>query len=87
MRKVILIITALLVVSPMIANAVPIVDADGNISNLDVGGTLYNVTWVFDVDPAAGDFGLFDGNQAFAALFMDAVLDAFTLAGFTAPGV
>lgn len=66
------------------ANAAPIVSSTGDISGLLVGGTAYNVGWNFgNSNPVAGDFSLFDGNQAFADQFMDAVLAAFNSSGFT----
>jgi len=69
--------------SPMTANADPIVLANGDITGLEVGGAMYDVTWIFgNVNPGAGDFALFDGNQAFVNDFMAAVLDAFVDSGF-----
>ena len=67
-----------ILLSPMAANADPIVAGNGDISNMDVGGTLYDVAWNFGAsDPVAGDFALFDGNEPFADLFMDTVLATF----------
>ncbi|WP_233076218.1 PEP-CTERM sorting domain-containing protein [Paraglaciecola chathamensis] len=64
-----------------------IVDATGNISDLNVGGTLYDVTWNFGASaPSVADFSLFDGNQAFAGTFMDAVIAAFGTEGFAGVG-
>lgn len=61
-----------------------IVDSVGNISDLNVNGNLYDVTWNFgNSNPSATDFSLFNGNQAFANDFMDAVLAAFNSEGFT----
>ena len=66
------------------ATAIPIVDSVGNVTNLDVNGELYNVTWNFgNTDPDASTFSLFTGNQAFADNFMDAVLLAFNVNNFT----
>ena len=66
------------------ASAAPMVSTTGDITGLLVGGVTYDVVWNFGlVDPVAGDFSLFDGNQAFADQFMDAVLAAFGFAGFT----
>ncbi len=66
------------------ANATPIVDTSGNITHLDVSGTSYDVTWNFGaITPPAGAFDLFTGNAGFAATFMNAVLAAFTNAGYT----
>ena len=69
--------------SPMAANADLIVMANGDIQNLDVAGTQYDVFWNFDLtDPGADDFALFTGNAAFADQFMDAVFAAFLDSGF-----
>jgi hypothetical protein len=71
-----------LLAGPMAANAVTVA-GNGDITGLDVGGSLYNVTWNFgDSNPGPGDFALFDGNQPFAQSFMQAVLSAFNAAGF-----
>ena len=60
------------------ASAVPIVDTVGNVSNLDVNGTRYNVTWNFGAaSPAVNDFSLFIGDAVFAGQFMNAVFGAF----------
>jgi len=65
------------------SNASPIVSTTGDISGLVVGGGTYDVVWNFgSADPVSGDFSLFDGNQAFADSFMDAVIAAFNDAGF-----
>ena len=83
MRKIRLIFTALLLISPFAANAVPIVAANGDIANMDVGGTLFDVAWNFGAsNPVAGDFALFDGNEPFADLFMDTVLATFISSAF-----
>ena len=81
-RKALLTLVAVLF-SPLAANADPIiVDGNGNIQNLEIDGTLYNVVWIFDLAPTPGVFSLFDGDQAFADMFMDAVLAAWLDAGF-----
>ncbi len=65
-------------------NATPIVDSLGNITNLTVLGTDYDVAWNFgSSSPGSGDFALFTGNETLAKSFMDAVLAAFNGAGFT----
>ncbi len=73
-----------ILMSPMAANADPIVAGNGDISGLNVGGTVYDVVWNFgNSNPVAADFALFTGNQAFASTFMSAVLAAFNNAGYT----
>jgi hypothetical protein len=71
-----------LLAGPMAASAVTVA-GNGDITGLDVGGSLYDVTWHFGGSgPGPGDFALFDGNQPFAQSFMEAVLSAFNSAGF-----
>lgn len=83
MRQIKVIISALLLIWSFSATADPIVASNGDIDNLDVGGVLFDVAWNFgSSNPGADDFALFDGDQAFADLFMDAVLAAFNDAGF-----
>lgn len=72
-----------ILLAPVAANATLIVEDNGDIFNLDVAGTLYDIAWDFESNPTAADFALFDGNEAFTITFMDAVLAAFTDSGFS----
>ena len=74
----------MLCVTSFTVSAIPTVDSVGNVTNLDVSGDLYNVTWNFgSTNPDADTFSIFTGNQAFASDFMDDVLLAFNFNNYT----